>query len=52
MPEKGEYIKFKNFERKLKLPFMIYADFERIIVPEDNGKKIQMSLTKTCCLWL
>ena len=39
MPKKGEYIKFKNFERKIKLPFMIYADFESILVPEDNGKK-------------
>ena len=23
MPRKGEYIKFKNFERKIKSPFMI-----------------------------
>ena len=39
MPKKGEYVKFKNFERKIKLPFMIYADFESILVPEDNGKQ-------------
>ena len=39
MPKKGEYVKFKNFERKLKSPFMIYADFESILVPEDNGKQ-------------
>ena len=30
---------FKNYERKIKSPFMIYADFESILVPEDNGKK-------------
>ena len=39
MLKKGEYVKFKNFERKIKLPFMIYADFESILVPEDNGKQ-------------
>ena len=36
---KGEYIKFTNFERKIKSPFMIYADFESVLVPEDNGKQ-------------
>ena len=36
IPEKGEYVKFKNFERKITLPFMIYVDFESILVPEDN----------------
>ena len=39
MPKKGKYINFINFERKIKSPFMIYADFESILVPEDNGKQ-------------
>ena len=39
MPKKGEYVRFKNCERKIKSPFMIYADFESILVPEDNGKQ-------------
>ena len=39
MPKKGESIKFKNYERKIKSPFIIYADFESILVPEDNGKQ-------------
>ena len=39
MPEKGEYVKVKNFERKVKSPFMVYAHFESILVPEDNGKQ-------------
>ena len=39
MFKKGEYVKFNNFERKMKLLFMIYADFESILVPEDNGKQ-------------
>ena len=38
MPKKGKYIKSKNYERKIKSPFMINADFESILVPEDNGK--------------
>ena len=28
-----------NYERKIKSPFMIYADFESILAPEDNGIK-------------
>ena len=39
MPKKGEYIKFKIFERKLKSLFMIYADFESLLVPQGNGKQ-------------
>ena len=39
MPKKGEYVTFKNDERKIKSPSMIYADFESIIMPADNGKQ-------------
>ena len=39
MSKKGEYVKFKNYERKIKSPFIVYADFESILVPEDNGKQ-------------
>ena len=39
MPKKGEYIKLKHFGRKIKSPLMIYADFESILVPEDNEKQ-------------
>ena len=38
-PKNGEYVKFKNFERKIKSSFMIYADFENILVPGDNRKQ-------------
>ena len=38
MPKNGEYVKFKNFERKIKSSFMIYVDSKSILVPEDNGK--------------
>ena len=37
MPKKAEYVKPKNYEKKS--PFMIYADFESILVPENNGKR-------------
>jgi len=33
MPKEGEVVKFKNHERKLKHPFVLYADFESIINP-------------------
>ena len=39
MPNKGEYVKFKNFGRKIKSPFMINPDFESTLVLEDNGKQ-------------
>ena len=38
MYKKGEYVRFKINERKLKSPFMTYADFESILVPEDDGE--------------
>ena len=39
MSQKGEYVEFKRFERKIESPFIIYADFERILVLNDNGKQ-------------
>ena len=39
MPKEAEYVKFKNFKRKIKPSFLIYANFESILVPEDNGKQ-------------
>ena len=38
MPKKGECVKFKIYERKIKSQFIIYTDFESILLPE-NGKK-------------
>ena len=31
--------KHKKGERKIKPPFMIFADFESILVPKNNGKQ-------------
>ena len=28
MPKKGEMLSFKNFHRKMRVPFVVYADFE------------------------
>ena len=39
MPKRGEYIRLKNYERQIGLPFMIYVDCESIFVPENNGKQ-------------
>ena len=39
MPNKGEYYKFRNYERKIKSLFKIYADFQSILVPENNRKQ-------------
>ena len=34
MSKKGKDVRFKNYERKLKPPFMIYLGFGSILVPE------------------
>ena len=39
MAKKGGTVKFKSYKRKLKSSFMIYADFESILLPENNGKQ-------------
>ena len=39
MPKKGEYVTFKNYEGKIKLPFIINVDFEIILVPGNNRKQ-------------
>ena len=39
MPKQGEYVTLKNYERKIKSPLMINANFESILVPEDNQKQ-------------
>ena len=36
MSKKGEYVKLKNYERKVKSQLIIYADFESILEPENN----------------
>ena len=37
MPKNGAYVKFKSYETKITLQFIIYTDFESILVTEDNG---------------
>ena len=37
MPKKGELVKFKNHERKIKSSFIIYADCESILAPEKQN---------------
>ena len=39
MPKKGKYVKFRNYERKIKLPFITCTDFESILVLEGKGKQ-------------
>ena len=46
MPKKGKYVQFKNYERKMKSPFMIYVDFESSLVQEKMKYKIQKSFMR------
>ena len=46
MPKKGEFVTFKNYERKIKSLIIIYADFKSILVPGNNGKQnLEVSYT-------
>ena len=36
-PEKGETLKFKNYEKMHDIPFVIYADLESILKPVNNN---------------
>ena len=36
MPEKGTYLRFKNFVHSEKVPFIVYADMESLIKNMDN----------------
>ena len=39
MPKRGENVTLKNYERKIKSPFIIYADSESILVAKNNRKQ-------------
>ena len=39
IPLKSEHVRFKNYERRIKSPFLIYADFESILVSKDHGEQ-------------
>ncbi|CAB4042755.1 Hypothetical predicted protein, partial [Paramuricea clavata] len=39
LPEEGTKIKFKNHRNLMPVPFVIYADFESILVPEKRKEK-------------
>ena len=47
MLKKGENVKFRNYEREIKSTIIIHANFESILVLENNGKKIQKILMRT-----
>ena len=39
MEMKDGFAKFKNFNRAIKIPFVVYADFEAITKEVSGGKK-------------
>ena len=41
MAKKGETVKSKNYTRKIKFPFIIYGNFEIILVRKYNRKQNQ-----------
>ena len=39
MPKKDQYVKLRKIKKRIKSPFIIYADFESILILEDNKKQ-------------
>ena len=39
MVQTNDYVKFKSYERKTKSPFIMYSDFEVILIPDNNGRQ-------------
>ena len=39
MTKNGEYVRFNKYARKIKPPFIIYTDFESVLVSENNEKQ-------------
>ena len=46
MPKPGIEIEFKNFNNQLPMPFVIYADFESLIIPIEKKTQIQIQKKK------
>ena len=56
MPEKGSLISFNHHNRSIKIPFVVYADFEafteEISTCQPNKKKEFYTISKTPAEWL
>ena len=50
MPKEGTILKFKNYDRREKVPFIVYADFECFIKPLQSFtqmiKRVILNITK------
>ena len=44
------FVMFKNYNYKFKCPFVIYADFESVLIKKIM--KIMKKMIKTCTVWL
>ena len=51
MPPEGSYIRFKNHQNQMPVPYVIYADFESIIKPktEQKGDKSEITSEHEAC---
>src|SRR6266581_4500141 len=47
LPKEGSYIKFRNLKNTLDVPFVIYADFESILIPLEIDTTNNSQTTKT-----
>ena len=43
MPKEGSYVEFKNYGRRLQVPFVIYADFESLLpsVEKEGSERVR-----------
>ena len=47
--QKSEYVRFKNYDKRITSTFLINADFEGILLPENNWKQnLNQPYTSKC----
>jgi hypothetical protein len=51
LPEKDTFMKFENFKNKLVRPFIIYADTESTLAPNNDENKINKHIINSCCFY-
>lgn len=47
LPDRGSVLKFKNFQRKQDIPFVVYADFETLLIPISSDEYDTVNTTYT-----
>ena len=51
LPPPNSYMQFENHKNKLTRPFIVYADCESTLIPNDHKNKINKHKVNSCCCY-